>query len=118
MRPAYRRLLVQLKRADPEAFQEAGRRYREEVEPATDTGETDPVSAWLEYGAWLAGRLSDGRPLEIDSSGRARPCDPAAPAAGAMIIWMPHDDRTPATMLAMPSILSDSQRETAELLVG
>ena len=77
MRPAYRRLLLRLKEADPGAFEEATRRYREDLEPAIESGAGDPVTAWLEYGTWLAGQLSAGSALTIDASGRARPFDPA-----------------------------------------
>ena len=119
MRPAYRRLLVRLKHSDPSAFEEASRRYREDLEPAIAAGVVDPISAWLEYGIWLAGRFAEGRPLTIDSSGRARPFDHAsAPGGGVMIVHVPEDDRAPATLLAMPSAPTDPQRETAGLLVG
>jgi hypothetical protein len=119
MRPTYRRLLVRLKQADSAAFDEASRRYREDLEPAIAAGEVDPISAWLEYGIWLAGRFAEGRPLAIDSSGRAQPFDPAsAPGDGVMIVHVPEDDRAPATLLAIPSAPTAPQRETADLLVG
>ena len=119
MRPAYRRLLVRLKQADPMAFEEASRRYREHLEPAIAAGEADAIAAWLDYGTWLAGRFASGRPLEIDASGRARPFDPGStPGAGAMVLHVPEDDRAPATVLAMPSAPSNPQRETVDLLIG
>ena len=119
MRPAYRKLLVRLKSSDPAAFEEASRRYREELEPAIDGGDVDPIRIWLEYGMWLAGQFADGRTLAIDPSGRARPFDPSMTLdAGTMILHLPEDDRQPATLLGLPSAPSDPQRETAELLVG
>jgi len=118
MRPAFRGLLVRLKQADSAAFEEASRRYREDLEPAIAAGEVDPISAWLEYGIWLAGRFADGRTLAIDSSGRARPFDPVSRAeTGVMIVHVPEDDRAPATLLAMPSAPTAPQRETADLLL-
>jgi hypothetical protein len=118
MRPAYRRLLVRLKETDPGAFDEASRRDRDELEPAIAGGDVDPITAWLAYGTWLAGQFADGRTLAIDATGRARPFDPATtPAAGIMILHIPDDDRSPATLLAVPATPSESQRETAELLV-
>jgi hypothetical protein len=117
MRPAYRKLLVQLKQADPAAFQEATRRYREDLEPAVSGGDADPISAWLDYGCWLASRIAEGRAMAIDATGRARPFDPSAPDAGTMILHVPDDDRAPAIALAMPCAPSESQRETAELLL-
>ena len=119
MRPAYRKLLVRLKSSDPAAFQEASRRYREELEPAITGGDVDPLTVWLEYGMWIAGQFADGRTLAIDASGRARPFDPSMTLdAGTMILHVPEDDRQPATLLALPSAPSDPHRETAELLVG
>ena len=117
MRPAYRRLLVRLKGVNPAAFEEASRRYRDELEPAIAGGDIDPIAAWLEYGVWLAGQFADGRALAVDASGRARPFDPAAAAdAGTMVLHIPDDDRSPATLLAVPTAPSEPQRETAELL--
>jgi hypothetical protein len=108
-----------LKQADPVAFEEASRRYREDLEPAIAAGEADAMAAWLEYGTWLAGQFASGRPLEIDRSGRARPFEPGStPAAGVMVLHVPEDDRAPATVLAMPSSPSDPQRETVDLLIG
>lgn len=119
MRPAYRKLLVRLKSSDPAAFEEASRRYRDELEPAIAGGDVDPITVWLEYGMWLADQFADGRTLAIDSSGRARPFDPSTSFdAGTMVLHMPEEDRQPATLLALPSEPSDPQRETAELLVG
>jgi hypothetical protein len=119
MRPAYRRLLVQMKSSDPEAFEEASRRYREELEPAISRGDVDPIMAWLEYGSWLAGQLADGRVLAIDTSGRAQPFDPSSsPEPGTMLLHVPEDDRAPVTLLAVPSTPSEPQRETADLLTG
>jgi len=117
MRPVYRKLLVQLKQADPAAFQEATRRYRDDLEPAVSGGDADPISAWLDYGCWLAGRITEGRAMAIDTTGRARPFEPSAPDTGTMILHVPDDDRARAIALAMPSAPSESQRETAELLL-
>jgi hypothetical protein len=119
MRPAYRKLLVRLKQSDSAAFENASRRYKEEIEPAIAGGEVDPVLAWLEYGISLAEQLAAGRTLAIDASGRARSFEPSsAPEAGIMILHVPEDDRAPATLLAIPSTPSEPQRETAELLAG
>jgi hypothetical protein len=119
MRPAYRKLLVQLKSSDPAAFEEATRRYQDDLEPAIGSGERDPVAAWLEYGAWLAARFADGRAVAIDATGRARDYEPGeSPGAGDMILFLPGDDRAPVTLLAVPAEPTDPQRETATLLAG
>ena len=117
VRSTYRRLLVQLKQKDPAAFEEASRRYRDDLAPAISRGD-DPIAAWLGYGSWLAGTLSEGRDLAIDASGRARPFDPARDAGAAvLILHLPDDARTPTLLLAAPAVMSEPQRETAALLV-
>lgn len=118
MRPAYRKLLVRLKKARPEAFEEATRRYRDEVEPAIAAGDSDPIAAWLEYGRWIADRIAGGRTVTVDRSGRSRPFD-AADTAGieSLVLHLPDDDRAGAILLAAPREASESQRLTAELLV-
>ena len=118
MRPAYRRLLVRLKQESPASFDEASRRYRDELEPAIARGDVSPLSAWLDYGTWLAARFAEGRPLAIDPTGRARPYDPASdPDPGVMVVYLPEDDRAPATLLAVPAEPTEPQKETADLLV-
>jgi hypothetical protein len=119
MRPAYRKLLVRLKASNAAGFEEATRRYREEVEPTVASGTADPVTTWLEYGTWLAGQLADGEALAIDPSGRARSFDPSTPIEpGLMILHLPEDDRAPVVLLAVPLAPSEPQRETADLLAG
>jgi len=118
MRPAYRRLLVRLKQTDPEAFHEATRRYQEDLEPSIASGRAEPVSAWLDYGAWLAGRLARGQAMAIDASGLARPLQPGAgPESGWLVLHLPEDTRSPAILLAWPADPSEAQRAAMELLV-
>ncbi|MFW6084958.1 MAG: hypothetical protein ACODAA_07080, partial [Gemmatimonadota bacterium] len=53
MRPVYRAILKRLKQKDAVLFDEAAARYEETLVPTLADGETDPVTAWVEYGAWL-----------------------------------------------------------------
>lgn len=118
MRPAYRKLLVRLKQESPSSFEEASRRYREDLEPAIASGDVTPISAWLGYGTWLAAQFTEGRALAIDPTGRARTFDPASElTAGTMVLYLPEDDRAPAILLAVPTAPTESQKETADLLV-
>ena len=117
MRPAYRKLLVRLKRERPADFAEATRRYREDLEPSVAAGDVDPIMAWIEYGRWLAHRLTAGRVLAIDETGRARPYEVGVRVPGAyLILHLPDDGRTPAILLASPSNPSEPQRLTTDLL--
>lgn len=71
VRPLYRGLLKRLREEDTAAYEEAVRRYEEEVDAAVD-GADDPVVPWLRYGAWLAERIAPGRTAAVDAGGRAR----------------------------------------------
>lgn len=118
MRPACRALLVSLRRIDSGAFEEASRRYRESVEPAIANGEADPVTAWLEYGRWLASRVAPGHLVAVDGTGLARPLEPgAATAPGDLVLHLPDDHRAPPVALAGPREPSESQRITSDLLL-
>ncbi len=118
MRPLYRKLLVRLKGRDPEAFQQATRRYEEELVPAIASGEADPLAEWLAYGRWIAEKLGPGELVAIDGSGRASPFEPGTgPEPGALLLHLPHADRVPAIALAVPADPSVAQRVTTELLV-
>lgn len=141
VRPLYRALLKRLQEEDPEAYGEAVRRYEEEVEPAV-AGADDPVTEWLRYGAWLAGRLAPGRVAAVDGSGRAEEVElgaggdePTPPAtdpgdgeargpegarvpAGALLLHLPESSREPAFPLALPAEPTEHQEATRELLCG
>ena len=118
MRPAYRKLLVRLKRVDPASFEEATRRYREDLEPSVASAEVDPVTAWLGYGRWLAGLIAAGHAVSIDRSGRSRPLGPGgAVESDSLVLHLPDDGGAAAILLAAPREPSQSQRITADLLV-
>ena len=118
MRPAYRKLLVRLKQARPVDFEEATRRYREELEPSIAAGDLDPVAAWLSYGRWLAEQVVAGNAVAIDRTGRSHPLDrDAEPERDSLVLHMPDDERAPALLLSIPRAPSEAQRMAAELLV-
>lgn len=117
VRPLYRNLLLRLKGRDPEAFDEATRRYQKELVPALESSEADPLRAWLSYGRWLAQRLGPGSVVAVDSSGKARPlAESELPEAGALLLHLPDESRSPALALAIPREPTVSQQVTVELL--
>lgn len=117
LRPLYRNLLLRLKGRDPEAFEEATRRYHGELVPALQSGNADPLREWLAYGRWLAQRLVPGEVVAVDPSGRARPLPPSdLPKPAELLLHLPHEDRTPALALALPREPTVPQQVTAELL--
>lgn len=115
MRPAYRDLLRRLKLRDEEAFEGASRRYREDVVPAIADGATDPIEAWLAYGAWLAGRFGGGRLVRLDETGFASAAEPE-PIPGHVLLYLPEGAGDPAIPLLHPAEPSPAQRAALELL--
>jgi len=116
MRPTYRDLLRRLKQRDAEAFDEATRRYRDDVVPAIAGGDEDPVSAWTTYGAWLADRFAHGRLVRLDETGLATSAGPDA-APGHVLLHLPEDSGDSAIPLLLPAELSPAQEAALELLV-
>lgn len=114
-RPLYRRALRYLRDRQPEAFQAALDYFEEELIPAV-ASEADPLAAWLDYGRRLARALGDGRLVEMDSTGRARPVTDPAEARG-LVLHLPDDATAPALALRCPRDPSKAQQATFELLV-
>lgn len=113
VRPRYRTLLKRLRGADPDAYEEAVRRYEEDLLSETASAEGDPVAAWIAYGMWLANRLEPGTPVAVDATGRAEEVDDDPPL-GALLLHLPEDGR--ALVLAEPQEPTDHQSATRELL--
>ncbi|MFQ5890154.1 MAG: hypothetical protein ACE5JR_08890 [Gemmatimonadota bacterium] len=116
LRPPLRHLLVRLKKRDPAAYEEAVRRYEEELVRAVAREASEPLTAWISFGMWLAERLEPGRAVMIDASGRAYPV-PAPPRPGHLVLHLPTGRGSAALLLAAPRSMSEFQRATAELLV-
>ena len=114
-RPHYRRALKYLRDRNPDAFQDALRYFEEELIPAV-AGEADPLEAWLGYGRHLARSLGDGRLVELDSTGRARPVNDPTTARG-LVLHIPDDASTPPLVLRCPTEPSKAQQAALELLV-
>lgn len=132
LQPTCRDLLRRLKAEDERAYEEGVARYRETLLPTVAAGEVDPVGAWVEYGAWLCGKLGEGRCVAVDESGRAESLDPAADGGGAseaggdtasedatggrLVLFLPSNTGRQAIAIAVPREPSEPQRVTAELL--
>jgi hypothetical protein len=110
-------LLSELKRQDPSAYDEAVSRFRDSVLPSIARRETDPLTAWLDYGRHLAEKLAPGRTLSLDAHGRSSPL--AGPASWRdLILHVPADARTRAILIGEPPKPTRAQRATVELLVN
>ena len=118
MRPGYRQLLRRLKDADPAAFSEATARYDEVLVPAITGGE-DALATWVEYGAWLAARLTPGRLVRLDQTGLATDVeDTPKPDASIVLLHLPLAEREPAVTICRPEEPSPAQRSALQLLAG
>ncbi len=98
-------------------FGEATRRYEEHLVPTLASDGEDPVTAWLEYGCWLAQRVSPGEVVEIDATGRARPVRQMQ-AEGMLYLHLPSDPKRKALVILAPREPSRPQKETIALLAG
>lgn len=117
-RPLYRALLRQLREADAAAYEEAVRRYEEELAPADESRGERTLAAWLAYGSWLAGRLCPGRRVAVDRQGRARDLEGDEVPEGALLLHIPDTRKRRALALAAPRDPSGPQDATLELLAG
>lgn len=116
MRPVYRAILKHLKQKDAVLFDEATARYQETLVPALDDEATDPIAAWVEYGAWLARKLTTGRLTHLDETGLATNGD-ATPAPGRVLLYLPDEQGESAIPLLQPAEPSAAQLATLKLLV-
>lgn len=114
-RDHYRRALRTLKQRDPDGFEAALRYFEEELIPAV-AGQADPIEAWVDYGRMLARTLGEGRTIELDETGRARPVYDAKAATG-LVLHVPDEATTPAFVLRSPRTPSPAQQAAVELLV-
>lgn len=114
-RPFYRGPLRYLRERDEGAFGRALRYYEEELVPAV-AGETEPLAAWIEYGAVLARELGGGRTVELDGTGRARPVETVTEARG-LVFHIPEAVDAPVLVLRYPANATPAQHAAYELLV-
>ncbi|HKK08355.1 MAG TPA: hypothetical protein VKA44_05665 [Gemmatimonadota bacterium] len=117
-RPLYRTMLRELKQADASVYEEAVRRYEEELAPADESRGESALRAWLAYGSWLAGRLAPGGRVTVDRVGRARELAGDEVPEGALLLHVPEKRNRRALALGIPRDPSPAQDATLELLVG
>lgn len=113
-RPVYRDRLRAL-RTDAETFSRALEYFETTLVPAVASG-AEPLSAWVDYGRFLAERGGPGRVVAVDASGRARPYE-APPAAADLVLFIAADSRRGVTPLLEPRSPSAPQQAAMNLLV-
>lgn len=115
-RDFYRKRLKELKATDPSAFARGATYYREELIPGIAEGRSEPLSAWLEYGRFLAELTEEGTTVLVDESGKSLAYEPGA-GAGLLVLHLPRDPKRRALLIGLPTRLSPAQKATYQLLV-
>jgi hypothetical protein len=115
-REFYRERLRELKRANPAEYERAVAYYTTTLIPEVAAGRTEPLAAWTEYGRMLAAALAPGRTVSIDETGRAHAYD--GPAPDRLVLHLPEENGARALLVGLPSVLSDAQRATYDVLVA
>lgn len=116
-RAFYRERLRTLKTEDAAAFREAVEYYEQTLIPEVAREGSDPVAAWLEYGRFLATRMTPGETVQIDRTGLSLPYSPPVPL-DHLVLHLPTSPRLPALAVGLPAELSEPQRATYDLLVA
>ena len=116
-RVQYRELLRELRRASPEAYEEAVAYFRDELVPSIAQGEAEPLRAWREYGRLLAGLTAQGRTVALDRTGRAAPFT-SDTSMDHLIVHLPESKGTRALLVSLPPKPSWAQQAAHDLLVA
>jgi hypothetical protein len=114
-RPALRARLKLLRQRDEQAFEEAVRRYEQEVLPALATSGA-PLDVWLEYARALGELSGSGDFVAIDATGRASSWEPPY-SPGTLVLHLPDDHTVPALPAAVPLEPTAAQQAASGLLV-
>lgn len=116
-REFYRERLRELRERNPEAYGAAVRYFEETLVPDVASEGAEPLTAWMEYGRYLAELTAPGRTVVVDPTGRARPYEVPAPRE-ALVLHMPSGSRGRALLVGLPPELSEAQRATYDWLVA
>jgi hypothetical protein len=116
-RDAQRQNLRALRQVNPGGYDEAVAYYQDTLVPAIASGRADPLRAWRDYGRKLAELTVEGRTVEIDGTGRAKPCS-ADPPLESLILHVPEGKKgTRALLVSRPIHPTPAQEATYHLLV-
>lgn len=115
-RDYYRERLKELKERDADAYRRAVGYFEERLTPTVAEDGSDPLTAWMEYGRFLAELSAPGRTVQIDSTGRASSFAPPV-RPDHLVVHLPTAPAERALLVGLPRELSPAQRATYELLV-
>lgn len=114
-RDYYRARLVELRQANPTAYQSAVAYHRDTLIPAVASGAEDPLTAWRTYGLEIARLTAKGRTVSVDPTGKADPFTEPCPE-DALVLHLP-DGKGPALLVGLPPSPSKAQKATLDWLV-
>jgi hypothetical protein len=114
-RDFYRERLRELKRAVPSEYEAAVSYYRNTLIPDVAGGESDPLTAWTEYGRRLAAALAPGRTVGIDETGLAH--EYGGQERDRLVLHLPDEGGTAALLVGLPTTLTAAQRATYRVLI-
>ena len=118
-REFYRDQLRQLRELSPEKYEDAATYYKGTLIPSIATGEMEPLPAWTKYGRLLALALAPGETVQIDETGRASSyVEDSSFDLSSMILHLPTDMSSKATVVTLPPALSEAQKATYQVLVA
>ncbi len=115
-RESYRGVLRALKRKSEGEYEAAVADFRRSVIEPVAHEATAPLEAWFEFGRTMVERLSPGRDVVIDETGRSRPFSPPHSPMN-LVLHLPTDPRVKAMTVWLPSHLSGAQQAAVMLLV-
>lgn len=116
-REYYRTQLRELKRSNPEGYDQAVGYYQDELVPSIAERDADPVQAWQAYGLLIAQLAAPGRAVAIDTSGRSRPLESSG-GLDDMVLHLPDAGNARAMLVGLPPKPSPAQMATHRWLVA
>ena len=116
-REYYRTQLRELKRSNPEGYDQAVGYYQDELVPSIAERDADPVQAWQAYGLLIAQLAAPGRAVAIDPSGRSHPPESSA-GLEDMVLHLPDAPSAPVLLVGLPPKPSPAQMATHRWLVS
>ena len=115
-REAYRGMLRVLKLASESDYDVVVDGFQTSVVRTIVEEGADPLSVWLEFGCGLAERMSPGRDVVIDATGRATSFSPP-PSWQDLILHLPSDRRSKGVVIGLPPEPTSAQQASVVLLV-
>lgn len=115
-RAYYRERLKELRSSNPQRYAEAVQYYEDQLVPSIAGGDAEPLRAWTEFGARLAGLIAPGEAWAVGGTGERRPHDPSGDLAD-VVLHVPKG-RGAVFVVWLPPALTPAQQATVDWLVA